>query len=85
MEKTFKAMPIYVYQCPECDYVDEVNRSFDNADKPIYCSKCGEEANITTAMKRLIGSNVGILFKGPGFYSTDNSVERIPRKVTEWH
>ncbi|MBO7093744.1 MAG: zinc ribbon domain-containing protein [Spirochaetia bacterium] len=60
-------MPIYTYECQSCKHVFEVEQSMSDA--PIKkCTKCGK------AVKRIIpqGSHVGIIFKGSGFYSTDN-------------
>ena len=60
-------MPIYTYECQSCKHVFEVVQSM--SDEPIKkCIKCGK------AVKRIIpqGSSVGIIFKGSGFYSTDN-------------
>ena len=60
-------MPIYTYECQSCRYVFEVEQSM--SDTPIKkCIKCGK------AVKKIIpqNTNLGILFKGNGFYSTDN-------------
>ena len=60
-------MPIYTYECQSCKHVFEVEQSMSDA--PIKkCTKCGK------AVKRIISqdSSVGIIFKGSGFYSTDN-------------
>ncbi len=61
-------MPTYVYECCSCGKVSEVFQSM--SDEPLTtCEKCGGK------IKRIIpgGSSVGIVFKGSGFYSTDNS------------
>ncbi|HSV95345.1 MAG TPA: FmdB family zinc ribbon protein [Spirochaetota bacterium] len=57
-------MPTYEYECMECVHRFEVFQSI-KADPVKQCVKCG------AAVKRLIGSGVGIIFKGPGFYVTD--------------
>lgn len=56
-------MPRYDYKCPACGKVVEIAHP---ADKPIIvcCDDCEE------IMKKQIGE-VGIAFKGSGFYSTD--------------
>ena len=57
-------MPLYEYQCTECGVRFERVQKFDH--KPIsICPECDGD------VKRLIGP-VGIVFKGKGFYSTDN-------------
>jgi putative FmdB family regulatory protein len=57
-------MPVYEYKCPKCG-VFEVTRKI--TEEPLKtCPKCGEP------VKKLISHNVGIIFKGPGFYVTDN-------------
>jgi putative FmdB family regulatory protein len=56
-------VPTYQYQC-EADHEFEVVQSF--SDKPIEsCPECGKKV-------RKIYSNVGVVFKGSGFYKTDS-------------
>jgi putative FmdB family regulatory protein len=56
-------MPIYEYQCRQCNDRQEVIQNLSAA--PLeHCSKCGGE------MKKLI-SSPAIQFKGSGFYKTD--------------
>jgi putative FmdB family regulatory protein len=56
-------MPIYVYQCSNCDTQIEKRQGF--ADAPLTtCETCGG------SVRRLL-QPVGIIFKGSGFYSTD--------------
>lgn len=58
-------MPIYVYECQSCKHVFEVLQSMSDA--PVEkCEKCGKQ------VKRIPGGGVEIIFKGKGFYSTDN-------------
>ena len=58
-------MPTYSYGCDKCGVRFDRYQSFD--DPPLTdCPECGEEA-----LRRLI-LPVGIVFKGSGFYSTDN-------------
>jgi len=57
-------MPIYEYQCEKCSLRFELRRAFsDNSSG--FCPQCGSEA-------RRVLSPVPIIFKGPGFYVTDN-------------
>lgn len=57
-------MPIYEYECENCGYRFEKFQKM--SDKPIEkCPKCGGRA------RRLFSKDVGLIFKGPGFYSTD--------------
>jgi len=58
-------MPTYTYKCGECDYMFERRQRM--SDDPIkICPNCNEEA-----VRRVI-NQVGIVFKGSGFYVTDN-------------
>lgn len=57
-------MPIYQYLCPKCNLKFELRQSF--SDEPIVaCPECQNGA------QRLF-SPVPIIFKGPGFYTTDS-------------
>jgi putative FmdB family regulatory protein len=57
-------MPIYAYECKDCGVRFERRQGFD--DDPIaICPECGGEVH------RLI-QPAGIIFKGSGFYVTDN-------------
>lgn len=58
-------MPRYAYECESCSYQFERRQSY--SDDPIKtCPNCGR-----SSARRLITS-VGVIFKGPGFYVTDN-------------
>ena len=58
-------MPTYDYECAECGYTFEYFQSM--SDDPVQeCPKCGGK------VKRLIGGGLGVIFKGSGFYVTDN-------------
>ena len=59
-------MPIYVYQCADCDTQIEKRQGFSDAPLTT-CETCGGSV-------RRVLQPVGIIFKGSGFYSTDNSV-----------
>jgi putative FmdB family regulatory protein len=57
-------MPIYLYQCNNCDTKHEVLQKFSDA--PLNaCPDCGGEVT------KLFTPEVGLSFKGSGFYITD--------------
>lgn len=59
-------MPTYEYRCSACDEHLEVVQSFK--DDPLTdCPNCGKKKAL-----RKVFSPVGIVFKGSGFYKTDN-------------
>lgn len=58
-------MPTYTYRCNACDH--EFERRQRMTEEPVrQCPVCGE-----LEVRRVI-SQVGIVFKGSGFYVTDN-------------
>ncbi|HEX2883655.1 MAG TPA: FmdB family zinc ribbon protein [Candidatus Limnocylindria bacterium] len=57
-------MPTYDYQCRSCGTITEVIHSMLE-DGPSICERCGGE------LRRVLYPT-GIIFKGPGFYSTDS-------------
>ncbi len=58
-------MPTYQYECDHCGHEFEILQSM--TDKKLRkCPKCGK-----LKLCRLIGTGVGIIFKGTGFYETD--------------
>lgn len=57
-------MPIYQYKCDFCGNEFELFKKLNGTDI-VLCPICGEEAT-------RIFSSVGIIFKGPGFYTTDS-------------
>lgn len=58
-------MPTYEYICEACGC--EFERFQTIKARPLRtCPKCGKRA-----LKRLIGTGAGIIFKGSGFYQTD--------------
>lgn len=58
-------MPTYEYECLKCNHRFEVMQSI--TDEPLrVCPECGGK------VRRLIHGGMGIIFKGSGFYSTDN-------------
>lgn len=61
---TYLDMPLYDYQCSQCQNVVEVRHGFNDAyTEP--CASCGG------ALKRVI-SPAPVIFKGSGFYVTDS-------------
>jgi len=58
-------MPTYGYVCQKCEHeFDQFQSITANALRK--CPACGK-----LALKRLIGTGAGIIFKGSGFYETD--------------
>lgn len=58
-------MPIYIYRCENCGVQFERQQKF--SDPPLKrCPECDKNA------LRKVYQPVGIVFKGSGFYSTDN-------------
>jgi len=57
-------LPIYEYECSRCSSRFELKQSFSD-DTRVSCPQCGGSA-------RRIFSPAVIIFKGSGFYSTDN-------------
>lgn len=57
-------MPIYEYKCEECSCKFDLKQNFD-AEPVAACSKCGGKS------KRIFQC-VPVIFKGSGFYITDN-------------
>jgi putative FmdB family regulatory protein len=58
-------MPTYEYRCKSCGYEFEEFQTM-SSDPLIMCPKCAKPA-----LKRLMSSGVGLIFKGSGFYLTD--------------
>jgi len=58
-------MPTYTYQCENCGIRFDQYQKFSD-DSLIICPECGEPA------LRKVFQPVGIVFKGKGFYATDN-------------
>ena len=70
-------MPIYEYQCIQCNERHEIIQRISEA--PLaHCPKCGGD------MRKLI-SSPAIQFKGSGFYKTDypSSSSKPPEKKSE--
>ncbi len=57
-------MPTYTYSCKSCGHVFDARQSFTE-DSLSVCPEC------SGALKKVFG-NVGVTFKGDGFYRTDS-------------
>lgn len=57
-------MPTYEYKCKECGHVFEKFHSI-NAEPVKECPVCNGN------VERMIGTGIGLIFKGSGFYITD--------------
>lgn len=57
-------MPIYDYQCENCGNFEKTQKISEEALSE--CPFCGG------SVQRLISKNVAVIFKGSGFYCTDN-------------
>lgn len=70
-------MPTYDYVCDACHEAFELFQSMKEVPLTI-CSKCGQPA-----LRRLIGTGAGIVFKGSGFYQTDyKKTQSEPKKAS---
>ncbi|MCF7927662.1 MAG: zinc ribbon domain-containing protein [Spirochaetales bacterium] len=58
-------MPTYDYECTSCGHTFEIFHGMTE-EPELSCPQCGN------AVRRLIGGGAGIIFKGNGFYATDN-------------
>ena len=58
-------MPTYQYECSACGHQFEALQSMSEK-RLKQCPECGQET-----LERLIGTGIGIIFKGSGFYETD--------------
>ncbi len=70
-------MPVYAYRCESCGVQFERHQSF--SDNPLKrCPECNKNS-----LRKVIGP-VGIVFKGSGFYATDNrSTKGLDRPKSE--
>jgi putative FmdB family regulatory protein len=58
-------MPLYSYRCDNCGVQFEQRQHFTDAPL-VRCPECGEHS------LRKLFQPVGVVFKGSGFYATDN-------------
>lgn len=68
-------MPVYEYQCKECRTIFEREHSIGEK-KKYRCPNCSSKST------RKIVSQVGVIFKGNGFYVTDNRNGNVGGKST---
>jgi len=67
-------MPTYEYACTACGHEFEAFQSFSDA-ALTECPECKGEV-------RKVFSNVGVVFKGSGFYKTDSRSSSSPSSAT---
>ena len=68
-------VPVYEYECSDCQFRFERKQSFD--EEPVAeCPECQGKA------RRVIRS-IPVIFKGSGFYTTDNRKSAEPEKGKE--
>jgi putative FmdB family regulatory protein len=68
-------MPTYEYKCNKCGHLFEQLQSITSKSLR-KCPRCGK-----SALKRLIGTGAGLIFKGSGFYATDYRSENYKESV----
>ncbi|MDR1159394.1 MAG: transcriptional regulator [Syntrophomonadaceae bacterium] len=68
-------MPIYEYVCSKCGKFEKMQKF---SDEPL--TKC---PNCFSDVYRLIGRNVGVQFKGSGFYKNDSLGKDKLRKLNQ--
>jgi len=69
-------MPSYDFKCPECGHIFERFKSI-NSGSYEKCPRCGGRA------KKVISAGAGLIFKGSGFYITENRSEDYKRREKE--
>ncbi|MFN4227685.1 MAG: FmdB family zinc ribbon protein [Candidatus Ratteibacteria bacterium] len=70
-------MPTYEYECKNCGYkFDKFQKMSEDPLK--VCPKCNNES-----LRRLVGVGGGVIYKGPGFYTTEYRSEEYKRKQKE--
>ena len=58
-------MPIYEYKCFQCGTFEKLQKI---SESPLsQCPTCSSQ------VERVISKNIGVVFKGSGFYTTDNN------------
>lgn len=69
-------MPTYDYECKNCGHsYRKFQKMTEEPDR--VCPECKGE------VRRLIGLGGGVIFKGPGFYTTEYRSEEYKRKERE--
>ena len=67
-------MPTYEYACSKCGHQFEAFQSFSDAPITV-CPECGGEV-------KKVFSNVGVVFKGAGFYKTDSRAKPAEKSTS---
>jgi len=67
-------LPTYEYHCDSCDQNFDVVQSFHD-DALTSCPTCGSPV-------RKVFGNVGIVFKGSGFYKTDSRTKSLAKSAS---
>jgi putative FmdB family regulatory protein len=75
--KKEEGMPTYEYECKNCGYKFEKFQKMTEEPLKI-CPECKNESLI-----RIIGLGGGVIYKGPGFYTTEYRSEEYKRKERE--
>ncbi|MCM8833464.1 MAG: zinc ribbon domain-containing protein [Candidatus Omnitrophica bacterium] len=70
-------MPTYEYECKNCGYKFEKFQKMIEDPLKI-CPQCKNQS-----LRRLVGIGGGIIYKGPGFYTTEYRSEEYKRKQKE--
>jgi putative FmdB family regulatory protein len=70
-------MPTYDYRCEACGHAFEQFQNITEK-KRRKCPDCGK-----SALVRLFGAGVGVIFRGSGFYETDYKRARTPESKSE--
>ncbi|MCS7180679.1 MAG: zinc ribbon domain-containing protein [bacterium] len=70
-------MPTYDYECKNCGYKFEKFQKMTEEALKI-CPECKNDS-----LRRLVGIGGGIIFKGPGFYTTEYRSEEYKRREKE--
>lgn len=74
-------MPIYDYKCNKCGRVFEYQqRISENALTTCPPEICEQKANGNGEVERIISKNIGLVFKGSGFYLTDYNGKKSESK-----
>ncbi|MGE5486073.1 MAG: FmdB family zinc ribbon protein [Ignavibacteriales bacterium] len=68
-------MPIYEYECDRCGRFDHWQSI--TSEPLAECPKCGAR------VRRLISGNIGVIFKGSGFYCTDHRSQKAGASSAE--
>ena len=68
-------MPIYEYRCENCGKFEKMQKFSEPA--LVVCPECAGQ------VQRIISKNVGVVFKGSGFYKNDSKVKDQVRTLNK--